>query len=174
MLGQMTFFDQWNMLVEVACTTSEGKKRKIKMVNFVFFFLVFLPQLTTFTRSQFFFMRKSYKNRQQTLWTIICQPLANGWPVWVQKRWSKSMLLKCPHWKTSNNTKGGMQTPTWICLQVYKILLSTVSNEVHERLWILGYNRCCFNVKLAFTVKICKDWCHAISKKVSDLVKSQS
>lgn len=141
------------ILVEVACTISEEKK---KMAHFMLCF--FLPQLKTLKRSQFFFTWKAYRNRQQALLAVICQTLANGWPVRGQKRWSESMLLKCPHWKTSNNTKGGKQTPTGVCLQVYKILLSTLSNEVHECLWILVYNTCCFNVKLAFTVKISKNW----------------
>lgn len=69
------------------------------------------------------------------------------------------MLLKCPHWKTSTTTKERMQAPTWVCLQVYKILLNTLSNEVHECFWILVNNTCCFNVKFAFTVKVSKNWC---------------
>lgn len=36
------------MLVEVACTTSEGKKRKIKMVNFVFCFFGFFTTINNF------------------------------------------------------------------------------------------------------------------------------
>ena len=119
--------------------------------------LWFLPQLNIFLKRKKLIL--TLKVIEMGSGPVVCQPLAYQWPVWGQKRWSKSMLLKCPHWKISNNAKGRMQTPSGVFLQVYKIILNTLSNEVHEIFWILVHNTCCFNVKLAFTVKISKNWC---------------
>lgn len=95
--------------------------------------------------------------QKQAVGSVDCSlPTSAPWVACLRARKMVQVnISQMSPWNTSNNTKGSPQTPTEGCLQVYTTILNMLLNE-HLR--ILVHNTCCFNIKLAFTVNISKNW----------------